>query len=328
MLRLTGDYGKRGCGKFLWEYKRIFYPEGAFTPDDARQMYEETRLLKIKGGYYDPVKLAMATGQFQLFKPSTTLKNELGMRTFVPILYHNVFGGWFEIEAAIFIMPPEERYTWPLIKSEIPSNHVPQEIRDSLLIASTINNYTDLWRDYPKSVAELHRYDLLSYTKVKSRLGYAEWDHPFVRATQTAKAFGTMAYNAEREILRHKRDISCAISVAQKKMTHLQNMRRAAERGEYQKHVEPNKRISGKSMNMSGASAQVSVTSDKNKEKQSPTAGATDEVDASPEGMSSPADASLSSKKLTTIREEEEAADGDLDEVTENPDCTTRSTAQ
>ncbi|GIX62614.1 methylmalonic aciduria and homocystinuria type C protein homolog [Babesia caballi] len=330
MLRLTEAYESKGYGNFSYEMKFISYPEGAFTPNSARHMEEEAECRRANKEYYDPVKLALATGLFQYFTPSERLQRLWEPQKLIPILFHNVYGGWFELEGVIFIKALEAIKRWPFIPYWDAYRPVPQVIRDSLILSRTINNGSnDLWRDYPKSTAQYYRYDLRTYTKLKAGISYEEWDHPFVRAIKIVKAFKNHVSRADTDIKRHTRNFMTPYSSIRNRPIVRDAARSAsAEREALPKPLYCDTNQSAGSAEPPVAPPRFRELKPKQQKSHSPTAGATDEVDASPEGMLSPADASLSSKKLTTIRDEEEIPDGDLDEVTENPDCTTRSTAQ
>ncbi|GIX62620.1 porin-like protein L precursor [Babesia caballi] len=329
-LRLMHEYEKRGFGSLEQDAAALRYPDGVISSVEARRHRIEIEFQKAKKRYYDPVKLALATGQFQYFTPSERLQSLYKPHELTPILYHALFGGWFELEGVIFIKALEAIKRWPFIPYWDASTPVPQEIQDALILSRSIGSqFNDLWRDYPDSPAVQQRYDLKSYMCIKSEYMYEESDHPFVRATTIADSFCPFLLDAAEQIRIHSNCLRDPYLYAQSRQAlRLRASAAAAERGDAWKHEDRNGNISDGHDEVDNASLRGNRLAQGDEKRPSATAGATDEVDASPEGMLSPADASLSSKKLTTIRDEEEIPDGDLDEVTENPDCTTRSTAQ
>ncbi|GIX62616.1 serine protease [Babesia caballi] len=329
MNRQFDDYYKNGFRDYNIDSISVRYPEGAFSPSEARRLSAEVQQARFKE-YYDPVKLALATGPFQYFTPSERLQRLYKPHELTPILYHNVFGGWFELKKLIFVMLPIPRKSWSFKTLWTDVRPIPQQIKDALILSRSIGSqFNDLWRDYPDSIAVRHRYDLATYTEMKSGLIYAERDSPFVRATTIADSFCPFLLDAAEQIRIHSNCLRDPYLYAQSRQAlRLRASAAAAERGDAWKHEDRNGNISDGHDEVDNASLRGNRLAQGDEKRPSPTAGATDEVDASPEGMLSPADASLSSKKLTTIRDEEEIPDGDLDEVTENPDCTTRSTAQ
>ncbi|GIX62622.1 serine protease [Babesia caballi] len=329
ILRQDYEFEENGFGIHKIHAISVRYPEGAFSPSEARRFSAEVQQARFKE-YYDPVKLALATGQFQYFTPSERLQRLYKPHELTPILYHNVFGGWFELKKLIFVMLPIPRKSWSFKTLWTDVRPIPQQIKDALILSRSIGSqFNDLWRDYPDSPAVQQRYDLKSYMCIKSEYMYEESDHPFVRATTIADSFCPFLLDAAEQIRIHSNCLRDPYLYAQSRQAlRLRASAAAAERGDAWKHEDRNGNISDGHDEVDNASLRGNRLAQGDEKRPSPTAGATDEVDASPEGMLSPADASLSSKKLTTIRDEEEAADGDLDEVTENPDCTTRSTAQ